>query len=79
MQNVLRGDEIPMKTIIMGEEGGRGILVLLSALVERFGVSLMRDFFCYLSGVFHYFGHHGRSASQIFNQLLSFEYLTDPV
>ena len=39
----------------------------------------LKDFFVVLQpyifkGVFHYFGHHGRPTSQIFNLGLSFEY-----
>ena len=30
-------------------------------------------------GVFHYFGHHGRPASQIFNPRLSFNYFKQAI
>ena len=30
-------------------------------------------------GVFHYFGHHSRPASQIFNPRLSFDYLNPAI
>ena len=33
----------------------------------------------FLLGVFHYFGHHGRSASQIFNPFLSFGYFNQAI
>ena len=33
----------------------------------------------YFLGVFHYFGHHGRPASQIFNPLLSSNYFDQAI
>ena len=32
-----------------------------------------------LLGVFHYFGHHGRPASQIFNPLLTFDHFNPAI